>query len=202
MCNKLNCWALLPFWPDYWTIILCLLSDLQLSEKDKPYVDIQGLTASTMEILLDFVYTETVHVTVENVQELLPAACLLQLKGNCQESAETAQLLLLRDLVCLTFCKWKTDYGRHEIYKQCVHSRPEHFCLETIRFLSDFFYYLLHTGLIGRGTDLSGKKDGKILFFHGLGYFISAWEYPGRIQHNNKQILDITWPCHHNVSRS
>lgn len=34
-----------------------------------------------MEILLDFVYTETVHVTVENVQELLPAACLLQLKG-------------------------------------------------------------------------------------------------------------------------
>lgn len=47
-------------------------------------MDIQGLTASTMEILLDFVYTETVHVTVENVQELLPAACLLQLKGNAE----------------------------------------------------------------------------------------------------------------------
>lgn len=44
-------------------------------------MDIQGLTASTMGILLDFVYTETVCVTVENVQELLPAACLLQLKG-------------------------------------------------------------------------------------------------------------------------
>ena len=44
-------------------------------------MDIQGLTAVTMEILLDFVYTETVLVTVENVQELLPAACLLQLKG-------------------------------------------------------------------------------------------------------------------------
>lgn len=57
----------------------------QLSEKGKPYVDIQGLTASTMEILLDFVYTETVHVTVENVQELLPAACLLQLKGTGAE---------------------------------------------------------------------------------------------------------------------
>ena len=54
---------------------------LQLSEKGKSFVDIQGLTASTMEILLDFVYTETVLVTVENVQELLPAACLLQLKG-------------------------------------------------------------------------------------------------------------------------
>ena len=39
-----------------------------------------------MEILLDFVYTETVHVTVENVQELLPAACLLQLKGMAVEA--------------------------------------------------------------------------------------------------------------------
>ncbi|NWR07879.1 KLH12 protein, partial [Paradoxornis webbianus] len=59
----------------------CAMFTSELSEKDKPCVDIQGLTASTMEILLDFVYTETVHVTVENVQELLPAACLLQLKG-------------------------------------------------------------------------------------------------------------------------
>ncbi|XP_070624867.1 kelch-like protein 12 isoform X2 [Bos indicus] len=41
-----------------------------------------------MEILLDFVYTETVHVTVENVQELLPAACLLQLKGVKQACCE------------------------------------------------------------------------------------------------------------------
>lgn len=86
-----NCWVLLAFWSHYWKINLSLPSNLQLSEKDKPYVDIQGLTASTMEILLDFVYTETVHVTVENVQELLPAACLLQLKGNCQVSAQIAQ---------------------------------------------------------------------------------------------------------------
>lgn len=59
---------------------------VQLAEKGKPFVDIQGLTAGTMEILLDFVYTETVLVTVENVQELLPAACLLQLKGTIQSS--------------------------------------------------------------------------------------------------------------------
>lgn len=55
-------------------------------------MDIQGLTASTMEILLDFVYTETVLVTVENVQELLPAACLLQLKGKHSQNG------------CLTSC--------------------------------------------------------------------------------------------------
>lgn len=52
-----------------------------------------------MEILLDFVYTETVHVTVENVQELLPAACLLQLKGTCHVSAQVAELLLSRGLL-------------------------------------------------------------------------------------------------------
>ncbi|XP_007632439.1 kelch-like protein 12 isoform X2 [Cricetulus griseus] len=66
----------------------CAMFTSELSEKGKPYVDIQGLTASTMEILLDFVYTETVHVTVENVQELLPAACLLQLKGVKQACCE------------------------------------------------------------------------------------------------------------------
>ncbi|RMB99463.1 hypothetical protein DUI87_24200 [Hirundo rustica rustica] len=78
-----------PWWP--WSplgSVLVALEPFELSEKDKPCVDIQGLTASTMEILLDFVYTETVHVTVENVQELLPAACLLQLKGVKQACCE------------------------------------------------------------------------------------------------------------------
>lgn len=65
----------------YLHLIIYVFVPLQLAEKGKSFVDIQGLTASTMEILLDFVYTETVLVTVENVQELLPAACLLQLKG-------------------------------------------------------------------------------------------------------------------------
>lgn len=54
-------------------------SDMQ--ESQKPVVVLRGLTAETMEVLLDFVYTETVKVSVENVQALLPAACLLQLTG-------------------------------------------------------------------------------------------------------------------------
>ena len=52
---------------------VCVPVFLQLSEKGKSFVDIQGLTAATMEILLDFVYTETVLVTVENVLEAIPA---------------------------------------------------------------------------------------------------------------------------------
>lgn len=89
--------------------------NFQLSEKGKPYVDIQGLTASTMEILLDFVYTETVHVTVENVQELLPAACLLQLKGTDAKvvrATVTLEVFKIRDVNLIMKIK-ETDCGPH-----------------------------------------------------------------------------------------
>lgn len=52
-----------------------------MTERDKPVIELHEVSACVMEVLLDFVYTETVNVSVENVQELLPAACLLQLTG-------------------------------------------------------------------------------------------------------------------------
>ena len=53
-----------------------------MCEMEKSVVELHDVSASIMEVLLDFVYTETVNVSVENVQELLPAACLLQLTGH------------------------------------------------------------------------------------------------------------------------
>jgi len=53
-----------------------------MCEMEKSVVELHDISASIMEVLLDFVYTETVNVSVENVQELLPAACLLQLTGH------------------------------------------------------------------------------------------------------------------------
>lgn len=53
----------------------------QMSERDKQTIELHEISANVMGVLLDFVYTETVNVSVENVQELLPAACLLQLTG-------------------------------------------------------------------------------------------------------------------------
>ena len=50
-------------------------------EKDLQVIELQGLTAKTMEILLDCIYSEQVSFTIENVQEILPAAALLQLNG-------------------------------------------------------------------------------------------------------------------------
>lgn len=62
-----------------------------------------------MEILLDFVYTETVLVTVENVQELLPAACLLQLKGKHSQNG------------CLTSCD--RNFAHHTYLLVLIHVR-------------------------------------------------------------------------------
>ena len=52
-----------------------------MKEKELPVVELKGLSARTMEILLDCMYSGKVSFTSENVQELLPAAALLQLKG-------------------------------------------------------------------------------------------------------------------------
>ena len=52
-----------------------------MSEERKSVIELHEISSDVMEVLLDFVYTETVDVSVENVQELLPAACLLQLTG-------------------------------------------------------------------------------------------------------------------------
>lgn len=54
---------------------------LKMSEKGQSVIELHEVPAGIMDVLLDFVYTETVNVGVENVQELLPAACLLQLTG-------------------------------------------------------------------------------------------------------------------------
>lgn len=54
---------------------------VQMKEKDLQVIELQGLSSKTMEILLDCIYSEKVCFTIENVQEILPAAALLQLTG-------------------------------------------------------------------------------------------------------------------------
>ncbi|KAK3101658.1 hypothetical protein FSP39_005276 [Pinctada imbricata] len=59
----------------------CAMFTNEMSERDQSVIELHEVSANVMDVLLDFVYTETVNVSVENVQELLPAACLLQLNG-------------------------------------------------------------------------------------------------------------------------
>jgi hypothetical protein len=44
-------------------------------------IELKGFSASVMEILLNSIYGEPVTVTSDNVQDILPAASLLQLNG-------------------------------------------------------------------------------------------------------------------------
>ncbi|XP_041348810.1 kelch-like protein 12 [Gigantopelta aegis] len=60
----------------------------EMSEKSQSVIELHDISANVIKVLLDFVYTETVNVSVENVQELLPAACLLQLTGVKQACCE------------------------------------------------------------------------------------------------------------------
>lgn len=59
----------------------CAMFTGDMEESNKSVVELHGLDSDTMEFILDFVYTESIQVSVENVQALLPAACLLQLTG-------------------------------------------------------------------------------------------------------------------------
>ena len=50
-------------------------------ERNMNVIELKGFSATVMEILLNSIYGETVTVTSDNVQDILPAASLLQLNG-------------------------------------------------------------------------------------------------------------------------
>lgn len=50
-------------------------------ERHMNVIELKGFSASVMEILLNSIYGESVTVTSDNVQDILPAASLLQLNG-------------------------------------------------------------------------------------------------------------------------
>jgi len=50
-------------------------------ERHMNVIELKGFSASVMDILLNSIYGESVTVTSDNVQDILPAASLLQLNG-------------------------------------------------------------------------------------------------------------------------
>ena len=50
-------------------------------ERHMNVIELKGFSAAVMEILLNSIYGEPVTVTSDNVQDILPAASLLQLNG-------------------------------------------------------------------------------------------------------------------------
>ncbi|CAL8071894.1 unnamed protein product [Calicophoron daubneyi] len=52
-----------------------------MAESAQLEVELKSISPDVMDALLDYVYTGQVHVTMENVQDLLPAASLVQMEG-------------------------------------------------------------------------------------------------------------------------
>lgn len=52
-----------------------------MAESAQLEVELKSVSPDVMEALLDFVYTGQVRVSMENVQDLLPAASLVQMEG-------------------------------------------------------------------------------------------------------------------------
>ncbi|KAM7535370.1 hypothetical protein Aperf_G00000104447 [Anoplocephala perfoliata] len=52
-----------------------------MAESEQLEIELKSVSADVMEALLDFVYTGQVKVSMDNVQELLPAASLVQMEG-------------------------------------------------------------------------------------------------------------------------
>lgn len=57
-----------------------------LREKHERCVNIQGIDAEDMKMLLDYTYTSKVHITKDNVQKTLEAASLFQVCDYYNES--------------------------------------------------------------------------------------------------------------------
>ena len=54
----------------------------ELAESRQTEVSIRDVEENAMDILIDFCYTSYIVVEEANVQTLLPAACLLQVRRN------------------------------------------------------------------------------------------------------------------------
>ena len=81
-------------------------------ETDQDVVEIRGVDAKTMENLLDFMYTSTVEITVNNVQSILQGASMLGLQQLRMLCAQFLQLqLTAANCLGKLFAFWETGMG-------------------------------------------------------------------------------------------
>ncbi|CAB1326478.1 unnamed protein product [Coregonus sp. 'balchen'] len=92
-----------------------------MSEADKEEVQILGVEAPVFEVLLEFIYTGMINVTVENMQELMVAADMLQLsevvsicgeflKGHMDPSNCVGVYQFLEQIACMDMLEFTENY--------------------------------------------------------------------------------------------
>uniref|UniRef100_A0A3P8VRX6 Intracisternal A particle-promoted polypeptide n=1 Tax=Cynoglossus semilaevis TaxID=244447 RepID=A0A3P8VRX6_CYNSE len=102
-----------------------------MREADKEEVQIMGVETEVFEVLLDFIYTGLIIVTVENVQELMIAADMLQLnevvsvcgeflKGHMDPSNCVGIFQFLEQIACLDMLEFTENYIHVHFLEVCV----------------------------------------------------------------------------------
>ncbi|XP_017275636.1 actin-binding protein IPP isoform X2 [Kryptolebias marmoratus] len=102
-----------------------------MREAEKDEVQIIGVDTDVFEILLDFIYTGTISVTVENVQELMVAADMLQLSevvSICGEFLKAHMdpfncvgiFQFLEQIACLDMLEYTENYIHVHFLEVCV----------------------------------------------------------------------------------
>ncbi|XP_068605055.1 actin-binding protein IPP [Brachionichthys hirsutus] len=107
------------------------LFSVGMSEADKEEVQILGVDTEVFQVLLDFIYTGVIGVTVENVQELMVAADMLQLnevvslcgeflKGHMDLSNCVGVFQLLEQIACVDTLEFTENYIQVHFLEVCV----------------------------------------------------------------------------------
>uniref|UniRef100_A0A8C8HZ27 BTB domain-containing protein n=1 Tax=Oncorhynchus tshawytscha TaxID=74940 RepID=A0A8C8HZ27_ONCTS len=102
-----------------------------MSEADKEEVQILGVEAPVFEVLLEFIYTGMINVTVENMQELMVAADMLQLsevvsicgeflKGHMDPSNCVGVYQFLEQIACMDMLAFTENYIQVHFLEVCV----------------------------------------------------------------------------------
>ncbi|KAF8565218.1 hypothetical protein P879_07256 [Paragonimus westermani] len=109
-----------------------------MAESAQLEVELKSISPDVMDALLDYVYTGQVHVTMENVQDLLPAASLVQMEGvktACSDfllaEVDASNVLGIRRFAELHNCrkleKFARNYAAHNF--ELVVEYEEFLCL-------------------------------------------------------------------------
>ncbi|KAJ3595221.1 hypothetical protein NHX12_004525 [Muraenolepis orangiensis] len=109
----------------------CALFSAGMKEADKEEVQILGVDAGIFEVLLDFIYTGGINVSVENVQELMVAADMLQLgevvsicgeflKGHIDPSNCVGIFQFLEQIACMDLLEFTENYIHVHFLEVCV----------------------------------------------------------------------------------
>ncbi|XP_030218736.1 actin-binding protein IPP [Gadus morhua] len=109
----------------------CALFSVGMKELDKDEVQILGVEAGIFEVLLDFIYTGVINVSVENVQELMVAADMLQLaevvsicgeflQGHMEPSNCVGIFQFLEQIGCMDMLEFTENYIHVHFLEVCV----------------------------------------------------------------------------------